>query len=345
MKVWNTQLETRVLTTGEELNRVAPDWSDLWQCCPNATSFQRPEWLLPWVETFSPESIVTIEVRSQNELVGFAPLLIYPHDSERLLAFMGGGVSDYLDVLTEPTLDNDIVAAMMHAISQIDGWTVLDLTDLPCHSVLRKIAPPHLATEHDQCSALHLPEDRSELLHLFSKRQRANLRNARSRLQNAEGGQVEIATTETLPEFLDDLFRLHTGRWSRVGQPGVLHDERIKAFHCASAPRLLEREVLRLYRLRAKQRTLAVIYALFERDTAFCYLQGFDPEFAYFSPGTQLMFAVIEAAQQRGIRKFDFLRGEESYKQHWRAQPEPTYRIQLPRSAFVQDTSIRACAA
>jgi CelD/BcsL family acetyltransferase involved in cellulose biosynthesis len=34
-----------------------------------------------------------------------------------------------------------------------------------------------------------------------------------------------------------------------------------------------------------------------------------------------------------GMRNFDFLRGQEVYKQHWRAEPKPTYRIQLPRSA------------
>ena len=345
MKARQTQFDTCVLNTLEGLCRIGCEWSDLWQRCLNTASFQRPEWLLPWVEVFAPENLAAIEVRWQNLLVGFAPLLIYPRDSDRVLALMGGGVSDYLDVLVEPTLQTHIVSIILDAVSQMDDWTILDLTDLPSHSVLRAMLPQPAAAEHNQCSALSLREDRNELLHLFSKRQRANLRNASSRLRNAGGGQVEIATLETLPEFLDDLFRLHATRWSQLGQPGVLHQETIKAFHRAAAPRLLGQGVLRLYRLRLKQQTLAVIYALFERETVFCYLQGFDPDFAYFSPGTQLMFAVIEEARQRGIRKFDFLRGDESYKQHWRAQPEATYRIQLRRSEFLRDPSLPTRAA
>ena len=177
-------------------------------------------------------------------------------------------------------------------------------------------------------------QSREEVSHLFSKRQRANLRNARSRLQKAGGGKLEIATLESLPEFLEDLFRLHTTRWSSSGQPGVLNDESIRNFHRLSAPQLLKKEILRLYRLRSDDRTLAVIYSLFERDTVFCYLQGFDPEYAYFSPGTQLMFMVIEEAVRHGMQKFDFLRGDEAYKQHWRARKEPTFRVQITRREF-----------
>jgi CelD/BcsL family acetyltransferase involved in cellulose biosynthesis len=80
---------------------------------------------------------------------------------------------------------------------------------------------------------------------------------------------------------------------------------------------------------RLKNQTLAVLYSLFGESTVFCYLQGYDPEFAALSPGTYLMFAAMEDAILSGMKKFDLLRGEEGYKQHWRAQAEATYRITL----------------
>jgi CelD/BcsL family acetyltransferase involved in cellulose biosynthesis len=287
------------------------------------------------MESFSPQEPVVIEVRHQGVLIGIAPLLIYSKGAERVLAFMGGGVSDYLDILVDPQYTDQTIASLFVAIQQISNWEVLELTDLPSNSaLLRNPITQHSISEHDICSVLNLPESREELLHVFSKRQRANLRNARSRIQKAGGAQIEIASSETLPCFLEDLFRLHTARWSRTGQPGVLHDEAVKAFHVAAAPGLLECGALGLYRLRLGRRTIAVIYALFDRETVLCYLQGFDPESAYFSPGTVLMFAVIEDAVKRGFRKFDFLRGEEPYKQHWRALGQPTYRITLDRAAL-----------
>jgi CelD/BcsL family acetyltransferase involved in cellulose biosynthesis len=340
-----SDFSTRRLTTREQLRSAAPEWSELWHRCPGATMFQRPEWLLPWVETFSPRDMVVIEVRSQGVLVGFAPLLIYAKGTERLLAFMGGGVSDYLDFLADPQCTTQVIASIFAATADIPGWDVLEFTDLPANSaLLRNSVPVQAVYEHDVCSVLNLPHTTEELPHIFSKRHRANLRNAHSRLQKAGGSQIEIASSETLHSFLDDLFRLHTARWSLSGQPGVLHDEAVKAFHRASAPGLLECGALKLYRLRMRQRTLVVIYALFDRDSVLCYLQGFDPESAYFSPGTVLMFAVMEDGLKQGIRTFDFLRGQESYKQHWRAQGQPTYRIALPRSVFRLDPVVAIAA-
>ncbi len=325
---------TRVLKHPDELQTIATEWRQLWGRCPEASIFQSPEWLLSWIEVFRPRQIVAIEVRSESEIVGLAPLLVYPSGSEQVLSFLGGGVSDYLDVLADPQMEMRVVESIWQAMSeQAAVWTMLDLTDLPANSALLK-APQFArhSREHDTTSALALPRTRDELLQLLSRRQRANLRNARSRLQKAGGGQVELASPGTLSEFLTDLFRLHTARWSDAGQPGVLHDESIQAFHRRAAPRLLERGWLRLYRLRRGDRTLAVVQSFFEHDTVFCYLQGYDPEFAYFSPGTQLMFAVMEDGVRSGMRMFDFLRGLESYKQHWRAGIEPTFRIQLSRA-------------
>jgi len=326
---------SRALRTVDELRRLLPEWAELLERCPTATPFQRPEWLLPWIEAFLPREIAAIEIRHEGALAGLAPLLIYTRETQareaqHVLAFMGGGVSDYLDVLVDPGHESLLLQELFRRIHELPGWDVLDLTDLPSNSMLARSAVAHNITPHDACSSLSL-QSGEEVSHLFSRRQRANLRNARSRLQKAGGGKLEIATLGTLPEFLEDLFRLHTTRWSSSGRPGVLNDESIRHFHRLSAPQLLKAEILRLYRLRSGDRTLAVIYSLFERDTVFCYLQGFDPEYAYFSPGTQLMFMVIEDAVRHGMQKFDFLRGDEAYKQHWRARKEPTFRLQITR--------------
>src|SRR5579864_5779325 len=326
------ELSTRLLRSVEEICQISSEWRDLFRGC-HASAFQSPDWLLPWIEVFLPEKMLFVEVRCANQLVAAAPLLIYRRDSERVLAFMGGGVSDYLDVLVDPAFESQAISEMIWAsLNAHEEWTVLDLTDLPSHSALLSFSSwKDQVNEHDWCSGLSLPDTSEELLHLFSKRQRDNLRNARSRLERAGGGQVEVATSETVSEFLDDLFRLHGDRWSQQGQPGVLDNSRVQSFHKTCAPRLLESRVLHLCRLRLKDRTLAVIYSLNSNHTAYCYLQGFDPEFSSLSPGTYLMFSAISEALRQGMKDFDFLRGQEPYKQHWRPQSKPTYRISLCR--------------
>ena len=339
------EIKTRILTDTVHLFAIADEWRSLYERCQGASPFQRPEWIISWAETFSPERIRVVEVRSGSMLIGLAPFLIYPRGEERVLAFMAGGVSDYLDLLVDPQREREVVVAIFQAIQELDRWTTLDLTDLPASSVLHRTALPQLATAHDQCSSLRLPATRDRLLQHLSKRQRANLRQAHSRIQKAGGGLVELAKTETLSESMEDLFRLHASRWVRAGQPGVLADERVKAFHRKAAPELLARGILHLYRLRLKNQTLAVLYALFGASTVFCYLQGYDPDFAALSPGTYLMFAVMEHAILSGMSKFDLLRGEEGYKQHWKAEAEATYRIQSSRNLKSDSAPLNSIAA
>jgi CelD/BcsL family acetyltransferase involved in cellulose biosynthesis len=328
-------LRARVLRDLASAERLRPEWSGLWSRCPHATTFQRPEWLLAWMRSFAPSQPLLIEVRRGNHLVGIVPLLIYQNGSERVLALMGGGISDYLDILVDPDFADEILAVIWNRIEEEAGWTTLDLTDLSPTSLLLHQWPHDYSfstTPHDVCSGLTLPSKVEELKMLLPFRQLRNLRNARNRLQRAGEVHIEIATRETLPLFLEALLRLHSVRWARAGLPGVLSDPTIQSFHKSVAPQLLERGVLRLYGLRLNRRFIASLYTLFERDTACCYLQGFDPEYVSFSPGTQLLGAAIADATREGKQRVDFLRGREPYKQHWGAVEVPTFRVQAGRT-------------
>jgi CelD/BcsL family acetyltransferase involved in cellulose biosynthesis len=324
-------LRGRVLRDPAWAESLRSEWTDIWSRCPHATTFQRPEWLLAWMRSFEPTQSLLIEVRSNDHLVGLAPLLIYQSGLEMVLALIGGGVSDYLDILVDPDFADETLSIIWNLVQEEQGWTRLDLTDVPGTSLLLHTWPDNFnfsKIAHDVCSGLDLPLKVEELKALFPFRQQRNLRNARNRLQRAGDAQIEIATRETLPLFLDALFRLHSERWVRAGQPGVLSDTAIQSFHKALAPQLLELGVLRLYGLRLNGRLIACLYTLFERDTACCYLQGFDPEYARFSPGTHLLGAAIADAAREGKQRIDFLRGREPYKNHWGACEVSTFRVQ-----------------
>lgn len=339
------RFSTRILRTLDELGSLVADWTQLHERASDATPFQCPEWLLSWIEAFAPRQLRVVEVREGERLSGLAPLLIYPRGSEQVLAFAGGGVSDYLSLLLEPGRETEVFHEICRALANDndnDGeWSLLELTDVSLNSSLHKVRGLGAYTvEHDVCSVTVLPPTGEELLRLFSERQRANLRSARSRLERSGSGEFEVATPETLADFLEELFELHTRRWSARNQPGVVEDQRVQLFHLLSARRLLASGRLRLYRMRVKGRTAALIYSLFQRETVYCYLQGFDPAFSSLSPGTVLMFFLMQEAVRLGMHRFDFLRGREAYKQHWRPQVEHTFRISLPRSEvarFCQD--------
>jgi CelD/BcsL family acetyltransferase involved in cellulose biosynthesis len=307
----------------------------LWLGCPNATSFQRPQWLISWIQAFKPHQLYVIEVRYQQRLVGLAPLFLYKSGRESILAPIGAGISDYLDWLIDPAHSSSVLPLILNFLERSDlNWNRLEVSDISPQSAL---AQPAAFRDYDcelslDAACLELPSSFEELEENLPAKFRHNLRTARRRIARAGQVSVEIATHETLDEFLSALLGLHGARWNELGMPGVLADGAVRQFHRLAATALLQQGILRLYGLRLSGQLIATLYALSEPSITYCYLQAFDPNYRQFSPGVQILSAVIEDAIRHGKRAADFLRGREAYKYLWGAADRQTYRLSLRRS-------------
>lgn len=338
-------IQVRSITALSTLREIEHEWHQLWSRCRGLTIFQSPEWLIPWVEAFAPHQLWVLEARQDNNLVGLAPFFIYGTGGNRIVAPLGAGVSDYLDVLTDPNAPEALDTVLQFVWEHASEWTELHFPDLQASSLLLKddarrglSRPPindwnaepqrcnHQLTACDFCPQVNLPPSIDKVRTAVPAKALRNLRVARRQLN---GAQVELADHATLEEFLESLFRLHEKRWRRTGEQGVLADARVRELHRRAAPRLLERGVLRLFGLRHDSVLIACLMAFFEGDAARFYMQGYDPEWARYSPGAQLIGAALEQAIIEKKRVGDFMRGRENYKYAWGSRDVPTYRLQV----------------
>ena len=328
-----TSLSTRIITDFAALERLSSEWNELWNLCPCATSFQRPEWVLSWTKVFQPQQLFVVEVRRGKSLVGLAPLFLYYSGQERILAPLAASVSDYLDWLVEPSASSEILEKIFAAVRNANGsLDRLELTDLPSTSSVLKFDFDDWGCqrlEETVCPVLTLPPNTKSIEEILAAKPRHNLRTARRRTDKAGHSQIEVADETTLDDFLTAMMHLHGARWTECGGSGMLADSKIRAFHQLAAPALLKRGVLCLYGLRLNGQLIATLYALAERNTVYCYLQGFDPAYSALSPGAQILAAVIDEALRNGKTAVDFLRGREAYKYAWGARDQQTYRLCL----------------
>jgi CelD/BcsL family acetyltransferase involved in cellulose biosynthesis len=71
----------------------------------------------------------------------------------------------------------------------------------------------------------------------------------------------------------------------------------------------------------------------FETDAGLLfYNAGIDPDVRDLSPGVLLTYAYVGRALEHGLRRLDFLRGDEPYKYEWGAVDEPIQRLLLRRA-------------
>lgn len=303
--------EVAVVTEAAALNALAPAWWALWRRCPGATPFQSPAWLLAWWTCFHPGALRVATVRSGDALVALAPLYLEDGPHGRRLLPLGISVSDYLDALVDP----DHRAPAGAALADACGPEPVHWDDLAPGSCALALPLPRGRRDRvevrDACPV-------ADLAVPLPARKRRKLAMARHRAER-RGAAIETATPETAAALLDHLVRLHGARWESRGEAGVLADERVRAFHALALGPLGDAGLLRLDALRLDGAVAGVLYGFSHGPRAYAYLGGFDPGFAFESPGTVLIGHAVERARAEGAREFHFLRGQEAYKYEWGA--------------------------
>jgi CelD/BcsL family acetyltransferase involved in cellulose biosynthesis len=322
-------LATDVITSSDALTSLTAPWEALWRRTPDATPFQSPQWLLPWLRHYGGDGeLTTIATREGDTLAALAPLYVIREDDESLGMLLGTGISDYLDVLGD-------ASPVLETLRGID-CQMWDLQQLrPSSPLLAAPLPDGLAgnvEDQDPCPVLSLEGANAELEPLLSTHARKKLRYYRRSLARLGDVAVEQATEANLDALLDALYVLHAARWRTRNLPGVLADPTIQQFHREAARGFLAAGALRMYATRVNGRIVAIFYGFAHGGSVYYYLSGYEPELEKLSIGTLIVAHAVEQAVHDGATSFDFLRGAEEYKYMWGAKDRMNRRRQLFRA-------------
>lgn len=176
-----------------------------------------------------------------------------------------------------------------------------------------------------------LPRDFSELLGEFKKKKRYNLRAMVKKLLDAGGELAAPSGPESNIAYLDALFFLHEKRASERSLDSSFTGPRVQSLHRAL---VAASDNVRFFGLRFNGRMIAVIYGFEFCNRFFYYQVAHDPDHGHLSPGTVLLYLVIEACCGNGLTEFNFLQGDETYKGIWTNDSRILYRCVLNRSTW-----------
>lgn len=307
--------ETSILRDRPSLAAIEDEWWRLWHAAEGATPFQSPAWLIPWWEHFAPGDLCTIAVRREGRLVGLAP--IYREDGPygRRLLPLGISLSDYLDVLLDPSATAWAGDALAEAAPRCGAWDVWSLEHLePTAAALRMPQPPgcdgHVRAQ-ETCPVLRIAE--------VPAGKRRKVRMAAHRAERRGGAHIEAADPDRLDAMLDHIFALHTERRRAEGGAGLMSDPRVEPFLRAALARLTRAGIARTYLLSIGGEIAGGYCGFVHRDRAYAYLGGFSARFTAESPGTLLLDHAMQDAARHGATEMHLLRGAEAYKYSWGA--------------------------
>ena len=309
-------------------------WNGLLDRAKLPSVFLTWQWQRTWAEAFAGQQPLRILSVTDDDgsLVGLLPL--YEVETARLRLLGGIDVSDYLDVIAVAGREEEVWQALLqHRMAQPVEWDLHAIRAAsPTMSLVPALAPACglrvTTTVEERCPVLSLPETWDEYLAGLPGKDRHELRRKMRKLERELPGAVvrshhtDLGWDDALSVFLT----LH--RLSKVGKARFM-DEQMERFFRDATKALASAGWARLWFLDHEGAAVAAFLCIEYAGTVGLYNSGFDPVHARLAPGIVLLAHMIMDAIDRRIPIFDFLRGEEPYKQGFGPVPEDLYNVRI----------------
>ncbi|MDM8528101.1 GNAT family N-acetyltransferase [Anaerolineales bacterium HSG24] len=336
-------MKTSIFTDITTFDTLSEEWDDLVKRAISAPFFMRYAYQRAWWQYLGNDDLVLITVRDDDgQLVGLAPLYGKVNQTgQRELTFVGCvAVSDYLDLLVDQTHAEAIYTTLLDGFASADlSWDRLYLCSLPHTSptlacfaeLVQQRGWSVEISQQDVCPVITLADSWDNYLAGIVKKQRHEIRRKIRRLEREAQVERVIIDSETgLDEAMDIFIDLH--QKSTPDKEDFWSDKLISFFK-AFAHDAAQAGWLKLYFLEVDGVKVAAMLCFDYNNEFLLYNSGYDPAQAALSVGNVLTSYTIQAAIELGRTRYDFLRGDETYKFRFGAKAEPVYDLQITRDA------------
>jgi CelD/BcsL family acetyltransferase involved in cellulose biosynthesis len=307
---------------------LAPEWNALVEATANEP-FYRHEFLRIWIDDFAPEArlrVLTLR-DEQGRLSAALPLMaergsLYGVPTRQLSATANPHSCRFDLVAREPA---EAAAAFLAHLRADKSWDVLRLIDVPeggagwsLHEAAQAGGLPVGTWESLQSPYIPLPSSWEAYQASLPSKFKANCRRRRRKLE--EKGRVTVERVEGglgLEAKLEEGFALEASGWKGQRGTAMAQDTRTRGFYSELARAAAYDGRLALYFLRLDGRAVAFQFSLEYGGRYFLLKPGYDETLGECSPGQLLMEDVLRDCIGRGLREFDFLGPDMTWKRDW----------------------------
>jgi CelD/BcsL family acetyltransferase involved in cellulose biosynthesis len=344
-------MNLEVLTSVSDLGSVAPRWDELAREEGHDGFFRTFSWYSAWLTHIRPDAtpFVVVARDERGTIIGIAPLcrLVYRDAGFRLHGLAWGGrevvSGDFLGLVASAQHRRQVTDAVLRFVWEARSrWGVLVLGELLDESepyeAIRGLGSRHALPVRRQeeriCPYIALPASFEDFLDALGRSTRYHIRRRIRECEKAGATVVTYEQPDDIASRLDTLVRLHVARWNKANLPGTLVRKGFVPFLRSVLNEPPAGAGFRLYELSHEGATAASLLTFFYTDGALYYQAGWDPEspMAAHSPGVVLMAASVRGAIEHGLRRFEFLRGDEAYKSRWTKTYRQTSTLVVGRS-------------
>lgn len=336
---------------------------ELWQHAQAPLVFNHPAWWRAAIDAFGGNRpLRVLQVHAGATLVALWPLWLKrlgPREMlTRILEPVGARVTDYCaPLLRAGNCPRAMLRLLLREASlHLDAQTLLLWPKAPLSAdepdLLQDLARADgllCAGVDHPCPAMSLPPTYAELEKRWSKSHRGDVRRQIKRLNLA--GKLELVTAADRADvmnLLPRLYAMHTANWRARAGSADLEDGPMTAF-IARLAATLPMELIHASEVRLDGAAIGSHFGFRLPHALLWYKPTFDVAWASYAPGKVHIALAARQAIEEGQTVFDFMQGNEPYKQLWSDLTTPTKSFALARPMaypmFHWNTAIRRFSA
>lgn len=319
------------------INKILPNWSKLKEEFFEITIFQDIHWIKEWWNYKSSQRNVTpyiLEIKDKDQTIGIIPLYIHilklSGISFRILKPMGSELSDYLiPILSRRySVESVLSKAFEEIMKDKSNWDYLEWENIPENSFFDDYLIQNLLGKYktskriigDSCSYIMLEKDVEKLISNLDEKLLKNIHYKERKLKKKGSFEFKkVFDEKQIEPIMNIFFELHCTRWNDTPTPSKFRFVEEREFLLQVAKNLFKSNLLHLTYLIQNDDVISVHFGMSDGNKLYGYLTAFDIRYRKFSVGVILDYHLLLLACKEGCEVFDFLRGDESYKNQWGA--------------------------
>jgi CelD/BcsL family acetyltransferase involved in cellulose biosynthesis len=336
-------MQIRYIDNLADFDKLKSSWRDIYAADQHATSFLSWAWLRGWFQVTQCRWLVlACRPDGLSTDVGFlainrdTTIPKYRFDLLRELRMGGSPLADYTGFVCSPDYETKAVEGFAEHIRTKLDWDVFHMdqvVDPRLDSFLDSFPSKHFKMEERSGTPsmfIALPHTWDEYFHgELGKRTRRDLRRSFREMENRDEFQIAHVTADNVDSHIETLLELYQANW---GRKSTYNLNRFRVIF----RKLFEDDSLWLAVLSHSNTPIAALAAMCDRQkkTFAAYIAGYGRDEARLSPGKTLFGYSIKYAIENRFEIYDFLKGDEGYKNFFAATTRFARNIVLTRNSL-----------
>lgn len=314
-----------------ELPNLRSQWDAIFSVGGQENPFLSWDWAYQWGAQFDRDSDAFVAIARDNR--GVNALACFWKSRNVCRFHANKDYADYVGALCRPGCESDLEAIFLD-VDRLFSPRVFSLGPVraidPVAGVLdRYFSLDSKRWRRDELTlnpVVQIGDGFDKYYKLRDKGLHQEIRTTENRLQKMGGWQFAIGQTGAeRDEIFSSLVEFHLGRQEGKAGMSVLADPDGQRFFRS----LLHRDGMsfsaQISALRIGTRTISAAYSLRCGDSFYYWIPSFDSTIRSVSLGKLHIKCLIEYCHQNGLKRFDFMGGDESYKFQWANDSFPLF--------------------